>query len=136
MKKYLLVTKVLVISFALTAIAFGAVTLQYFTAKSNSEGILVEWKTMEENNTVKFELERSAESPDNFIYVATISATGNNSFYSYQDNSVDLRSTDVYRYRLKCIDNSGSTSYTQSISVIHEVSGIRSTWGSIKAIFR
>ncbi|MCB0724754.1 MAG: hypothetical protein KDC73_08600 [Ignavibacteriae bacterium] len=136
MKKYLLVTKILVISFALTAIAFGAVTLQYFTAKSNSEGILVEWKTMEENNTVKFELERSAESPDNFIYVATISATGNNSFYSYQDNSVDLRSTDVYRYRLKCIDNSGSTSYTQSISVIHEVSGIRSTWGSIKAIFR
>lgn len=136
MKKYLLVTKFLIITLALTAIAFAGVTLQYFTAKSNAEGILVEWKTMEENNTAKFELERSAESPDNFIYVATITARGNNSFYSYQDNSVDLRSSDVYRYRLKCIDANGTSSYTQSISVIHEVSGIRSTWGSIKAIFR
>ena len=136
MKKSILFTKFLVIALALTGIVYAGVTLQYFTAKSNSEGIFVEWKTMEENSTAKFELERSAESPDNFIYVATLNATGSNSYYSYQDNSVDLRNSDVYRYRLKCIDGNGSSSYTQSISVIHEVSGIRSTWGSIKAIFR
>jgi hypothetical protein len=136
MKKFILSSKVLLIILALTGIAYAGVTLQYFTAKSNTEGILVEWKTMEENSTVKFELERSAESPDNFIYLATLNATGNNSFYSYQDNSVDLRTTSVYKYRLKCIDGNGNSSYTQSISVIHEVSGIRSTWGSIKAIFR
>ena len=138
MKRSVLFTKILIITLALTGIAYAGVTLQYFTAKSNSEGILVEWKTMQENNTSKFELERSAETPDNFIYVATINATGDNSFYSYQDNSVDLQNgrNSIYRYRLKCIDNTGSSTYTQSISVIHEVSGIRSTWGSIKAIFR
>lgn len=137
MKKYLL--SIFLITVALTGIVYAGVTLQYFTAKSNSEGILVEWKTMEENSTTKFELERSAESPDNFIYVATINANGNNSYYSYQDNSVDFgnnTNSSVYRYRLKCIQGNGNSSYTQSISVIHEVSGIRSTWGSIKAIFR
>src|SRR5688572_25635851 len=112
MKKFILSAKVLLITLALTGIAYAGVTLQYFTAKSNAEGILVEWKTMEENSTAKFELERSAESPDNFIYVATLNANGNNSFYSYQDNSVDLRTTSVYKYRLKCIDGSGNSSYT------------------------
>ena len=140
MKKYILSTPLFLIVLMTAGIVFAGVTLQYFTAQSNSEGMLVEWKTMDENKTAKFELERSAGSTDNFIYVATINARGNNSYYSYQDNSVDVQqgssSSSIYYYRLKCVQGSGSYEYTQHISVIHAVSGIRSTWGSIKAIFR
>lgn len=138
MKKGFIYTSILLSILVVTGIVYAGVTLQYFTAKSHDEGILVEWKTMEESNAVKFELERSAESSENFIYVATISASGNNSYYSYQDNSVDVLNgnSSLYRYRLKCFHSNGDQTYTQSISVIHAVSGIRSTWGSIKAIFR
>lgn len=138
MRKYLHFSIGLLAVFTLSAIVFAAVTLQYFTAKNNSEGILVEWKTVDESGTVKFDLERSVNTPDNFLSLNTKSATGNNSYYSYQDNSVEARnsSATIYYYRLKCSDGAGGYTYTNHITVSHTVSGIRSTWGSIKAIFR
>lgn len=125
--------------FLFAGILFASVTLQYFTARDNASGVLVEWKTGDEGGVNRFEIERSAENPDNFIYIDFKNATGNNSFYSYQDNSVDLgagRTSALYFYRLKCIEPNGNYSYTNHITVTHTVSGIRSTWGSIKAIFR
>ncbi|MBP9191017.1 MAG: hypothetical protein KBF96_00540 [Ignavibacteria bacterium] len=122
-----------------SGLLYASVTLQYFVARDNSQGVLVEWKTSNETGTVKFEIERSAESPDNFIFINYKDATGNNSYYSYQDNSVEIgtgRTTSIYFYRLKCIDGGGGVTYTDHITVSHTVSGIRSTWGSIKAIFR
>lgn len=125
--------------FVLSTVAFAAVTLQYFTARDNANGVLVEWKTGDEGGTSKFEIERSADRPDNFINIDEVTATGNNSYYSYQDNSVDIgngRNSALYFYRLKCVEPNGNYTYTNHITVTHTVSGIRSTWGSIKAIFR
>ncbi|MBS1514820.1 MAG: hypothetical protein JSS63_07300 [Bacteroidetes bacterium] len=138
MRKFLQFSIGLLTVFCVSAIVFAAVSLQYFTAKNNSEGILVEWKTVDEGNTVKFDLERSVNTPDNFLSLNTKGATGSNSYYSYQDNSVEARtsSSTIYYYRLKCSDASGNYTYTNHITVSHTVSGIRSTWGSIKAIFR
>lgn len=141
MSKLKLHIKILLLILVSSGFLYAAVTLQYFTARDNSSGVFVEWKTNEENGTVKFEIERSADKPDNFIYINNKDATGNNSYYSYQDNSVDyngsgVRTTSIYYYRLKCIEGNGNFTYTNHITVTHTVSGIRSTWGSIKAIFR
>lgn len=139
MKKSYTYIKVFVLMIISSGLLYGAVTLQYFTARDNANGVLVEWKTGDEGGTEKFEIERSADSPDNFIYIDLKNATGNNSYYSYQDNSVDNgngRSSAIYYYRLKCIEPNGNYTYTNHITVSHTVSGIRSTWGSIKAIFR
>jgi hypothetical protein len=136
MKKYLLFLKGLLILALLSTAVYAVVTLQYFTAKPNSDGILVEWKTTDEGGTSYFDIERSANTPDNFVSVKAINATGNNSYYSYQDNGVSLKTSSIYFYRLKCVTPGGSYTYSQIISVTHSVSGIKSTWGSIKAIFR
>jgi hypothetical protein len=142
MKRFLFPLNILVIILFMSGIVFAAVTLQYFTARNNDQGILVEWKTLDEDGTSKFDIERSANTPDNFMYVGSKNAAGNNSYYSYQDNSVDLNGNGndptnaVYYYRLKCVQPNGNHSYTNHITVTHSVSGIRSTWGSIKAIFR
>lgn len=132
------VTKILFLFLVTAGIAFAGLTFEYFTGKTNSEGILLEWKTGDENGTVKFEVERSASTPNSFIYVKTVNANGNNSYYSFLDNGVEIRnsSNSIYYYRLKCYNSSGSYSYTNSITVVHTVSGIKNTWGSIKAIFR
>ena len=131
--------KILLLILVTSGLLYSAVTLQYFVARDNPTGVFVEWKTNEENGTTKFEIERSADKPDNFIYINYKDATGDNSYYSYQDNSVDAnagRNASVYFYRLKCIEGNGNFTYTNHITVTHTVSGIRSTWGSIKAIFR
>lgn len=131
--------KILLLILFSSGLVYAGVTLQYFVARDNSQGVLVEWKTSDEAGTVKFEIERSAESPDNFLFIDYKDATGNNSYYSFQDNSVEIgsgRTASIYFYRLKCIDGNGNVTYTDHITVSHTVSGIRSTWGSIKAIFR
>ncbi len=122
--------------FTLT-VAFASVSLHFFTAKSNSDGVLIEWKTGDEDGVTRFEIERSAGSMENFIFIKSMNAIGNNSFYSYQDNSVSFKMTSsLYYYRLKCVKPDGSSTYSNTISVMYTVSGIKDTWGSIKAIFR
>jgi hypothetical protein len=125
--------------FIIAGVAFGGLTFEYFTGKTNSEGILLEWKTGDESGITKFDIERSAATPNSFVFIKSINANGNNSYYSYQDNSVDFKdksNSSVYYYRLKCITSNGTYSYTNTITVVHTVSGIKTTWGSIKAIFR
>jgi hypothetical protein len=139
MKKTLLFVYIVVVLSAFTGILFASLSLQYFTAKTNSDGVLIEWKTNDEGGTARFEIERSATNPDNFIFIKSINATGSNSYYSYQDNSVNfklLEGSSIYFYRLKCIQPNGSYTYSNTISVVHAISGIKNTWGSIKAIFR
>jgi len=133
------ITKLLFLLLITVSVAYAGLTFEFFTGKTNSDGILVEWKTGDESGTVKFEIERSASTPNSFIFVKSVNANGSNSYYSLQDNGVDFHGNSngsVYYYRLKCIGSNGSYSYTNSITVVHTVSGIKNTWGSIKAIFR
>lgn len=135
MKKVVPITLLLIVFSA--GLLFAGLTMQYFTAKSNQDGILLEWKTGDEGGVCTFVIERSASNLNNFIYINTIHSTGNNSYYSYQDNNLSSNpSQSIYYYRLKCIMPDGSYTYSGVISVVISVSGIKDTWGSIKAIFR
>lgn len=135
MKKFIPLTFLMIIFSA--GIVYSALTLQYFTAKNSQDGILLEWKTGDEGGVSTFDIERSAGNLNNFIYITTIHSTGNNSYYSYQDNNITTNPTQsIYYYRLKCIMPNGSYIYSGVISVVSSVSGIKDTWGSIKAIFR
>jgi hypothetical protein len=136
MKKFIHYTLFIAILVSTTGL-LASVTLQYFTAKANSEGMLVEWKTGDEGGTAVFELERSASTPNNFIFIKSFNTYGNNSYYSYLDNSLTMsESNAIYYYRLKYVQGDGSYTYSNIISVVHSISGIKTTWGSIKAIFR
>ena len=115
---------------------YAATELQYFTARSESDAILLEWKTGTEDNLARFEIERAASDPNNFVQIGTITAIGSNSYYYYRDELTGNVVTPIYYYRLKLVSNNGSYTYSQTISVTHIISGVRSTWGSIKAIFR
>jgi len=135
MKKPLYILSALLFLFAV-GILYAATEIQYFTAKSENDAILLEWKTGLEDNLNRFEIERSASEPNNFIHIGTVSAIGNNSYYYYRDELTNLQLTPIYFYRLKLVDNNGNYVYSNVISVTHIISGVRSTWGSIKAIFR
>lgn len=116
-------------------ILYAATEIQYFTARSESESIILEWKTGYEDNLNHFDIERSASDPNNFINIGNIHAIGSNSYYTFRDD-IGMNGPTIYYYRLKMVDNNSNYTYSQTISVTHIISGVRSTWGSIKAIFR
>jgi hypothetical protein len=138
MKKPLKITSIARLLIMLVAgVVYAATELQYFTGKNESDSILLEWKTGTEDNLNRFEIERSASEPNNYMNIGSITAIGSNSYYYFRDNtSVQNSSVPVYYYRLKIVDNNGNYVYSQTITVTHVISSVRDTWGSIKAIFR
>jgi len=138
MKKPLKITSIACLLIILVAgVVYAATELQYFTGKNESDSILLEWKTGTEDNLNRFEIERSASEPNNYVNIGSVMAIGSNSYYYYRDNtSMQNNSAPVYYYRLKIVDNNGNYVYSQTITVTHVISSVRDTWGSIKAIFR
>jgi hypothetical protein len=127
-----------------TVVAYGVqVTLQYFNAKSNGTSISLEWKSTAESNLVQYEIERAGED-NQFRYVASLQARGSNTVYSYRDDEAFGKgdgndgsvARNYFTYRLKMVTPDRSASYSNSIGVTHNVSGIKRTWGMIKEMFR
>ncbi len=133
----------LVVGFGILYAADGVISS--FTAKSDGSVITVEWNTINENDAVRFELERSATEND-FMRLSSEEAKGKPSSYRYIDekayikrsgpNGEEILSNSVYSYRLKIIRRDNSSDYTNVVYVTHNVSSIRRTWGMIKEMFR
>jgi hypothetical protein len=131
MKKGLLVLFLILFG----AMLFGGAYLRDFRAYSEGENIRLEWETGDENSVKNFVIERESQE-SSFIEIETIDPKGDNSFYSYLDDSIFKTSEYVFRYRLKIVDTDGQVSYSSEISVVPKVSSFKRTWGSIKAMFR
>jgi hypothetical protein len=118
----------------ISAIYAGAY-IDYFHARSEGEDVRLEWKTGEELNLNKFVIERKTPQ-SSFVDIATIDPKGSNSYYSYLDKNAYKSNDLLFNYRLKIVDNNNIISYSSEVTVSHNVSGVKRTWGSIKAMFR
>jgi hypothetical protein len=118
------------------AVSFGGpVKDNSLSASSNGTNILVRWLSDDESGVLYYELERKAGSGQ-FVWLSRIAPTGNNSSYSYTDESAFRVTDNIYQYRIKVVFSSGTSVTYGPIAVSHNVSGVRRTWGSIKAMFR
>jgi hypothetical protein len=134
---------VLVAALALFASAQAVqVTLQYFQAKSNGNSIVVEWKSSSEADVAQYEIER-AGADKQFRFVATVAAKGSNQSYSFKDDEAFGKgdadkniAANYFTYRLKVVTQDKNASYSNTVGVVHNVSGIKRTWGMIKEMFR
>jgi hypothetical protein len=105
-------------------------------ASSDGVNITVRWITEDETNVARFEVERRTEGDAGYVSIATIDPKGP-SLYEYVDRSAFRKTTTIYHYRIKISLKDGSDPvYTMDLPVSHTVSGVRRTWGSIKAMFR
>lgn len=119
------------------------ITLQYFQAKSNGNSIVVEWKSTVEADVVAYDVER-AGADNVFRYVGSVSAKGSNQSYSYNDDEAFGKrdgndgsvAKNYFTYRLKVVTSDKNASYSNTVGVVHNVSGIKRTWGMIKEMFR
>lgn len=109
--------------------------MEYFHARSEGENVKLEWKTGDESNLKNFVIERKTQQ-SSYIDISTINSKGSNSFYTYIDESIYKSSSYVFTYRLRIVDTDQKISYSSEVSVSPSISGVKRTWGSIKAMFR
>ncbi len=128
------ISYILVLLILATAVLAGTF-LEYFQGRSEGEDIRLEWKTREEVNLQHFKVERKTPQSA-FVDITTIEPKGSNSYYTYLDQSAYKTDNMLFIYRLKIVDTNGQVAYSNEVSVSHSVSGVKRTWGSIKAMFR
>lgn len=136
--KYILGMKkvLLKISFVLLlVVAVYATTYEYFQAHSEGDNIRLEWRTGDESGLDKFIIQRKTPQ-SSYIEIATVKPMGNNSIYSYLDESAYKAQDLVFIYQLEFVDINGTVSKSNEVTVSSNVSGVKRTWGSIKAMFR
>ena len=124
-----------ILLFAFITTATAGAFLDFFHASSESDNVKLEWKTGEEINLQHFLIERR-NPQSSFTQIATIQPLGSNKVYSYIDENAYKTTNLIFIYRLKIVDTNGQSSYSSEVSVSHNISDVKRTWGSIKAMFR
>ncbi len=134
MKKFkLLIVLTIALNFS---ILFGGAFVQFFGVDSNGDNITLTWQTTNEENVKEFEILRGADK-DNLASISIVASKGNNSSYTYIDKNAYKTNSSFYSYGLVIVDIDGSKSEPITRGVSHNgVSGVKRTWGSIKALFR
>ncbi|MDI6765513.1 MAG: hypothetical protein QME52_01605 [Bacteroidota bacterium] len=126
--------------FLLSGIA-SADVIKSGSLRAFSDGIHVtlRWVSDDELNVVRYEILRSSSLDNGYITIASIDPKGP-SAYEFIDNSAFAKGTTVYYYRIKVKFPKEESYYPalneKPLTVHHNVSGVRRTWGSIKAMFR
>jgi hypothetical protein len=104
------------------------------SAYSNGTNIVVRWISESEIDVRGYMVERRAGTDGPFIILTSpyLTAKGDGSSYEFVDNAAYRVTDNIYQYRITAVGNNA----TYYVIVNHYVSGVRRTWGSIKAMFR
>lgn len=129
-------TSTIILTFLIIATVYAGAYVSYFHARSESDNVRLEWQTGDESDLQKFVIERKTPQ-SSFIEIQEVTPKGDNSYYTYLDENTYKANDLVFVYRLKMVDTDGTVTYLdQSTTVSLSISGVKRTWGSIKAMFR
>jgi hypothetical protein len=100
----------------------------------NHNKMVITWKVSNENNIKQFNILRSTDDK-NFIKIASVEAKGSGE-YTYYDSFMGKTAQTLF-YKIRIIDKNNKTvEESRSLTGNINLSGIKSTWGAIKAMFR
>ncbi len=105
-------------------------------ARSDGSNVTIQWGTNDETSIKEFEVLRRDGNVGEFISISVVSKKGSNSFYEYIDKSAFKTTGTIYQYQIKVVLISGGYEESNIITVSHNVSSVKRTWGSLKAMFR
>jgi hypothetical protein len=104
------------------------VDLVSFTGANRDGANLLQWSTASEQNSSRFEIQRS-ENGNDFSTIATVGAAGNSDkLINYQYEDRQLANIAKYYYRLKMVDKDGSTKYSAVIFIKNSTSTLASVY--------
>ncbi len=123
--------------FILTTLTFASIIREgTIQARSDGSNVTIQWGTNDETSIKEFEVLRRDGNVGEFISIAVVSKKGSNSFYEYIDKSAFKTTGTIYQYQIKVVLISGGYEVSNIITVSHNVSSVKRTWGSLKAMFR
>ncbi len=131
---FLTLAGLIALSLAFSTIA-SAQVIQSFTAVGHGQEVYLQWVTTQESGLASFRIQRSFDGKY-FHSLHTVVPVGNNSSYSYIDDDLFKSNLQTFYYRIEIEMASHRVSYSVTERVELAFSGIRKTWGSIKAMFR
>jgi len=97
------------------------VSITGLKAFQQNAGVQVEWNTLNETNMAAYQVEKSVDGTS-FNKAGTVTATGNSSYNWYDASPVNGSNF----YRIKLLDKSGSSKYTQVVNV--KMGGTKNTF--------
>lgn len=130
MKKLYKILFILVLS----QLLFAGAKLVSFRAEPQNDCVRLEWQSSSEYDIKQYIVLRKTVS-GSWSEIASIAPKGDG-YYSFDDRSVFKSTNSVYTYKIKIIDNSGTIGNSGDVNVSLKISGVKRTWGSIKAMFR
>ena len=141
MKKLFLVLLGTVVVGGVTS--FADATITEFKAEPGFNLVHLRWTVIAESNLKGYQIERGLDGVHFLVvdFVSTLPGVAtphSPKVYTYVDRSIFRTSGRTFYYRLGMVDASTGkiTSYSQVVTVTAEISAVRHTWGSIKAMFR
>lgn len=128
-------TAILLVLAAISLNAGATIADPGLSARSGGDNVFVTWQTLEENNVKNFVVERKTQDSQ-FIEIGVV-LPEKDKYYEYVDETAYKTTSTLYTYRVKIVDNNGNTTYSNEAPVLHDnISSVKKTWGSIKALFR
>ncbi len=101
------------------------VEISSFTASVGNNYVLLKWTTASEKNNRGFEVERYFRNSWSEIgFVNSKDSTGTGDFYQYKDDLTNVNIKGNVLYRIKQIDYDGSFSFSNTISINLNFSGL------------
>ena len=125
----------LLVMSSIVALAGAIIRDGSLEARSDGNDVTIQWGTTEESSVQEFAIERQASSETGFVEIGSVAPLGSNSYYSFTDKTAFKTTTSVYQYRIRIVAADG-TKYSKVMVVSHNVSSVKRTWGSLKAMFR
>jgi len=122
--------------FAIATAYAGPIRDGSLNAKSSGTGVYVWWYSNDETNVARYEIWRSSGVNGQFIKIGQKVTKGNGEYYDFQDDTAFKLTDNFYQYRVRVVFFDSSVIDTPPVGVVHNVSSVRRTWGSIKAMFR
>ncbi len=128
---------VFIFLFMLSVVALSDVVREgSFQATSDGSNVTLRWITDDESSIARFEIEKRSGTDGEYKTIASIEPR-RLSIYEFVDYSAMNKTSSLYQYRIKVVFTNGANPlYVGPVTVTHSVSGVRKTWGSIKALFR
>ena len=137
MKKRLIL-KTFLFLFIVAIVYAGNATIFNFSVSQDNDNADLSWTANGETSSMQFIIERKTSQTD-FVNIHTVPVNSTHT-YQYIDRSIYKTSGISYSYQILLVDinnaNNIICSSNEKLLIPNGISGIKSTWGSIKAMFR
>lgn len=130
---------IVVLLFAATGVSLIAMqgVFSYVKAIPQGDEVTIQWQSTNEYGVRGFDVERRSDDVLEFRRIGRVDPKGAGNTYSYVDDGAFYKgnSNKHFTYRVKALGVSAQQ-YSPTVTITHEISSVRKSWGMIKELFR